>query len=93
MELDIDGPTRMEMITDPPDVYLKTEGQGWQRFSGEYWGEMGSEAIPSGTELFANPFVMDEVFRQSFTVKSLGDEEVNGVVAEHLVIEVNLQDF
>jgi hypothetical protein len=36
---------------------------------------------------------MDEVFWQFFDVKSLGDEEVNGVVAEHLVIEVDLQDF
>lgn len=30
---------------------------------------------------------------QSFTVKSLGDEEVNGVVAEHLEIEVDLKEL
>jgi len=54
---------------------------------------MGSEVIPSSTELFGNPFDMDEALWQSFTVKSLGDEEVNGVVAEHLEIEVDLKDL
>ena len=93
LELDVDGPTSMEMIIDPPDLYVKTDVEGWQRFSGEHLGVMGGEVIPSATELFANPFAMDQAVWQSFTVKSLGNEEVNGVVAEHLEIEVNIKDL
>jgi hypothetical protein len=91
MDLIMDVPIRMEMIIDAPDFYIKTNGEGWQRFSGEHLGMMGSEVLPSSTELFGNPFAMDEALWQSFTVKSLGDEEVNGVVAEHLEIEVDLK--
>ena len=93
MGRDLGGPTRMEMIIDAPDLYVNTNGEGWQLFSGEHLGVMGSEIIPSSTELFGNPFDMNEALWQSFTVKSLGDEEVNGVVAEHLEIEVDLKDL
>ncbi len=93
LDLNMDVPIRMEMIIDAQDLYIKTNGEGWQRFSGEHMGVMGSEVIPSSTELFGNPFAMDDALWQSFTVKSLGDEEVNGVVAEHLEIEVDLKDL
>ena len=52
---------------------------------------MGSGVLPPTTDIFGNPFEIDEALWQSFTVKSLGDEEVNGVIAEHLEIEVDLK--
>ena len=96
LDLDMGATTSMEIIVDEPDIYLRTDDQGWMRLSGEYWGGMGSTAWPAmgaNPDLLANPFDLDEVPWHSITVRSLGQEEVNGAVAEHLSLEIELEAF
>ena len=99
MVMDLDGqmsPISMEMIMAPPDFYMKADGEGWFKFSGDYWQDFAGGPMPlteANSELFMSPLPLEEIPWQAFSVRSLGDEQVNGVVAEHLIIEIDLQDY